>query len=205
MTTAPDHESEIAMRVGGVVVDPRTQVPVVVLRGIAEPRLYLPIFIGGLEASAIATVLADMKLPRPMTHDLMVSMLQQLDCHVERVTVTKLFEGTFYAEITLVDSLETPMQVDARPSDSIALALRVGAPIFVAREVILEAGAMAEPDALDDDEDEGDGESAEDDALAEGDAPSDAAADVGGPPALVDGDEVRLEELDAEFFGKYKM
>ena len=65
-----DGNDRVQMRVGGVVIDPSSQVPVVILRGIEEPRLYLPIFVGGLEATAIATVLADVQMPRPMTHDL---------------------------------------------------------------------------------------------------------------------------------------
>ena len=195
-----DDENEIAMRVGGIVVDPRSQVPVVILRALSEPTLYLPIFIGGLEATAIATVLADVQLPRPMTHDLLVSLLVHLDARVERVTVTRLEEGTFYAEISLLDQLDTPIIVDARPSDGIALALRVGAPIFVAKAVMAEAGAVSEPDVEVEAgvEVEPPPPDPEDATEADADARS-------GPAVLGEDEDVRLEDLDPEDFGKYKM
>jgi len=194
-----DDDSEIAVRVGGIVVDPRSQVPVVILRALHEPTLYLPIFIGGLEATAIATVLADVQLPRPMTHDLMVSLLTHLEARVERIVVTRLEEGTFYAEIALLDQLDVEIIVDARPSDAIALALRVGAPIFVAKAVMAEAGAVSEP--------EDDVEGADEPSDPEDpDDPTRTDADVeDGPAVLAEDDDVRLEDLDPEDFGKYKM
>ncbi len=206
MSVPEPDEDMVAMRVGGIVVDPRTQVPVIVLRGLREPRLYLPIFIGGLEATAIATVLAEVTLPRPMTHDLLATMLVELSCQVERITVTKLVEGTFFAEITLVDPQERELAIDARPSDSIALALRVDAPIFVAKGVVVEAGAMS-PLEGEAEEEVGDGV-ADQGALAppevdEADAAV-AAVDDAPPAALLDPDS-RLEDLDPEDFGKYKM
>src|SRR5688572_19816468 len=143
MKAAAQGDDPVAMRVGGVVIDPSSQVPVVILRGVEEPRLYLPIFIGGLEATAIATVLAGVKMPRPMTHDLVVTVLDAVDCRVAGVTVTKLDGGTFFAEVRVVDEHGGEMVLDARPSDAIALALRTEAPITVAREVLAEAGAMA--------------------------------------------------------------
>ncbi|MCB9735643.1 MAG: bifunctional nuclease family protein [Deltaproteobacteria bacterium] len=203
MDAGHDEEEVVPMRVGGIVVDPRSQVPVVVLRGLAEPRLYLPIFIGGLEATSIATVLADVDLPRPMTHDLMASLVRTLGSTVERITVTRLVEGTFYAEVTLVDAEDNVYHVDARPSDSIALALRVSAPIFVAREVIAEAGALADPETL-----EGAGEGGEGEVEAAAPPAPDAPTDLvegDGPSALVDGQDVRLEDLEPGSFGKYKM
>ena len=190
-----DDEDEIAVRVGGIVVDPRSQVPVVILRALNEPSLYLPIFIGGLEATAIATVLADVQLPRPMTHDLMVSLLAHLDARVERVTVTRLEEGTFYAEIALLDQLDAKIIVDARPSDGIALALRAGAPLFVLKGVMAEAGAVSEPE-----EEEEPEEAASPDDATESDADVEE-----GPAVLAEDDDVRLEDLDPEDFGKYKM
>lgn len=189
-----DDEDEIAVRVGGIVVDPRSQVPVVILRAVHEPTLYLPIFIGGLEATAIATVLADVQLPRSMTHDLMVSLLAHLEARVERVTVTRLEGGTFYAEIALLDQLDAKIIIDARPSDGIALALRIDAPLFVLKGVMAEAGAVSPPE---------DEEPAE---VSGSDDPTESDADVeDGPAVLAEDEDVRLEDLDAEDFGKYKM
>ncbi|TNF32823.1 MAG: bifunctional nuclease family protein [Deltaproteobacteria bacterium] len=191
-----DDDSVIAVRVGGIVVDPRSQVPVVILRALDDDTVYLPIFIGGLEATAIATVLADVQLPRPMTHDLMVSLLAHLDARVVRIVVTRLEEGTFYAEITLLDQLDVEIIVDARPSDAIALALRVGAPIYVAKAVMAEAGAVSVEEV----------EEQEAEAAPDAEDPTAADADVeAGPAVLGEDDDVRLEDLDPEDFGKYKM
>ena len=126
MSQASQQHDVIAMRVGGVVIDPSSQVPVLILRGIEEPRLYLPIFIGGLEATAIATVLAGVKMPRPMTHDLVVTVLGAVRCHVSGIVVTKLEGGTFFAEIRVADAHGGELVLDSRPSDAIALALRLG-------------------------------------------------------------------------------
>lgn len=201
MTRAVQSSDTVAMRVGGVVIDPASQVPVVILRGVEEPRLYVPIFIGGLEATAIATVLAGVKMPRPMTHDLFVTVLDAVQCKVSGIIVTRLEGGTFYAEIRVADEHGGELALDARPSDAIALALRTDAPITVARAVVAEAGALAP----------------EEDAAAEGGEPGAEPADAGGAPKSkpaasdVDGprsffgDEVKLEDLRPEDFGKYKM
>ncbi len=198
-------EDLIGMRVGGIVVDPRTNVPVVVLRSLKEPRLYLPIFIGGLEAAAIVTVVAEVSLPRPMTHDLLATVLDELHCGVERVTVTRLHEGTFYAEITLVDEAGVERNIDARPSDGIALALRVDAPVFVAKGVIVEAGAMS-PSEDELEADAAEGAVAEDLGGAEGAEQTAAAEGSEAVSALVaDAQSIHLEDLGPEDFGKYKM
>lgn len=203
----PDEAQAIAMRVGGVVVDPNTQVPVVILRGIEEPRLYLPIFIGGLEATAIASVLAAVKMPRPMTHDLMATLLDAVQCSLARVEVTRLEHGTFFAEITLRDQHGGELVLDSRPSDAIALALRTGAPIAVRRAVIDEAGALAPDEGAPETE-------APPATTAEPSPPLDPVGPVGdGQPPAADDDgprsyfdkDVRLEDLTPEDFGKYKM
>ena len=186
----------VAMRVGGVVIDPSSQVPVLILRGIEEPRLYVPIFIGGLEATAIATVLAGVKMPRPMTHDLVVSVLDAVQCKIAGVIVTRLEGGTFYAEVRIVDEHGGELRLDARPSDAIALALRTEAPIAVARTVIAEAGALAP------EESEKPGEpqpGAADKPPQSGEKTEDT-----GPRSFF-GDDVKLEDLSPEDFGKYKM
>lgn len=187
------------MRVGGVVIDPTSQVPVVILRGIEEPRLYVPIFIGGLEATAIATVLAGVKMPRPMTHDLFVSVLDAVQCKVSGIIVTRLDGGTFYAEIRVADEHGGELALDARPSDAIALALRTDAPITVAREVVAEAGALAPEEEV------VANEASEVGADQSADPKPKPAADVADGPRSFFGDDVNLEDLGPEDFGKYKM
>ena len=192
--TPPETEEPlIPMRVGGVVIDPNTQVPVVILRGLEEPRLYVPIFIGGLEATAIATVLASVTMPRPMTHDLVVSVLKAVQCRIARVLVTRLESGTFYAEVHIVDEHGGELVLDSRPSDALALALRTEAPIAVARAVITEAGALAP-------EEEGT------EVAPDASKPSEAqASSVDSGPRSFFAEDVKLEDLGPEDFGKYKM
>jgi hypothetical protein len=215
--TPPETEEPmIPMRVGGVVVDPNTQVPVVILRGVEEPRLYVPIFIGGLEATAIATVLAGVKMPRPMTHDLMVSLLDAVLCKVTGVAIIKLEGGTFYAQVYIADESGGELVIDARPSDALALALRMEASIVVARSVIAEAGALAPEEEGPTRGELADIENPESDDLPDmppeakppGTTTPDAAADraklVPDGPRSFFGD-VKLEDLVPEDFGKYKM
>ena len=123
-----------------------------------------------------------------MTHDLLVSVLNEVGTYVRRVTITHLIEGTFYAELTLVDDQGHTIEVDARPSDGIAIALRTGATLHVARAVLTEAGRV-----LDDDK-----------ALDQGAEGGEAGSARGGPSLPLDGD-VRLEDLEEDTFGKYKM
>lgn len=113
---------------------------VVLIRSQADPRT-LPVFIGATEAQSIALQLEGTQLPRPLTHDLLKNVLDSLDCALLRVEITDLVESTFYARIYLEhDGIK--MTVDSRPSDAIALALRYGAPIFVAEKVMERAGVM---------------------------------------------------------------
>ena len=129
----------VLMRVGGLTLDPVTKTPVVVLRDETE-NLNLPIWIGLLEATSMATELEGVKMARPMTHDLLKTMVEELGANVERVVVTKLKDNTFYAAIHL-DIHGEHRTLDSRPSDAISLALRTQAPIYVAREV-LEASSV---------------------------------------------------------------
>lgn len=122
------------MRVAGITVDPFTNTPIVILKDLEEKDV-LPIWIGLLEASSIATALENVQTPRPMTHDLMKSMLDHLGVKVVKIEVNDLRDNTYFAVIHMeVDKKR--MVIDSRPSDAIALALRVGASIFVEESVI---------------------------------------------------------------------
>lgn len=124
----------VEMKVAGIVLDPYTNVPIVVLRDLEE-KTTVPIWIGLVEASAIAMELESIKIQRPLTHDLMRNLLQELNADVQKIEVTDLKESTYYALIH-IKSGERTLEVDSRPSDAIALALRVKAPIFVSDAVI---------------------------------------------------------------------
>jgi bifunctional DNase/RNase len=125
---------EIEMAIKGLMVDPITNMPIVVLRE-AEGQRVLPIWVGVFEANAIALQVENVQTPRPMTHDLLKAVIDQLGGRVERIVVCELKENTFYATLHIL-STKGSVEVDARPSDAIALALRCGAPIFVNEEVI---------------------------------------------------------------------
>jgi len=124
----------IEMTVAGITMDPFSNSPIVILKD-PDGTNALPIWIGILEASAIATELGEVKPPRPMTHDLMKSILENINAAVTRSEVTDLKENTFFATIHLAVAQKT-FAVDARPSDAIALALRTNSPIFVSEKVI---------------------------------------------------------------------
>ena len=132
--------TKIRMEVKGLVVDPTTNVPMVVLRG-DEESYVLPIWVGVFEANAIALQVERIETPRPMTHDLLRAMIQELGGEVLEVAVTDLRESTFFAHV-VVRQGERDVTVDARPSDAIALALRTGAPIYVHADVIEKAKAF---------------------------------------------------------------
>lgn len=115
---------------------------VVLLRGEQDPRT-LPIFIGGAEAQSIALHIEKVKIPRPLTHDLFKNVLDCLECRLKRVVISELVESTFYAVLVLErDGLET--EVDSRPSDAIALAMRCAAPLYVTQKVMNSAGVIME-------------------------------------------------------------
>jgi len=125
------------VQIYGVSFDMVGKQPIVLLKTIDDNR-YLPIWIGHPEAAAILMKLQGADTPRPMTHDLMVEMLDQVETKVERISVNELRNNTFFATITLSVS-GTEIEIDSRPSDAIALAVRVQAPIFVAEDVIEES------------------------------------------------------------------
>jgi uncharacterized protein len=119
--------------------------PVVILREQSGQRRLLPIFIGTPEAQAIALAMQRIETPRPMSHDLMRNMLDEMGVQVERIVVTELREGTFYADILLRTKGDV-RAISSRPSDAIALAIRTGSPIFVEDSVLDEAGRPEESD-----------------------------------------------------------
>ena len=137
----PPPELEIPVRVGTVAVDQRNA-PVVILEEENGPRV-LPIWIGTAEASSIASQINDQPPPRPNFHDMARRVIQQLDAEVERVVVTELREGTYYALLWLRKNGRL-IDIDVRPSDGIALALRTEAPILVRASVFEQAGEALE-------------------------------------------------------------
>ena len=130
----PESNSLIRMKVTGLTIDPFTNMPIIILKDFEE-KMALPIWIGLIEASAIATELEKIQLARPMTHDLMRNILNELEVEVSKVEVNDLADNTFYAKIFLKYGREE-IVMDARPSDAIALALRTSSPIFVDRKVM---------------------------------------------------------------------
>jgi bifunctional DNase/RNase len=131
---------EIEMTIKGLMIDPITNMPIVVLRDQDGQRI-LPIWVGVFEANAIALQIENVQTPRPMTHDLLKNVIGDLEAGVERIVVCDLKENTFYATIHL-NSPAGPVVIDARPSDAIALALRTGSPIFVEESVIQSAKSV---------------------------------------------------------------
>ncbi len=130
----------IEMKVKGLTLDPLTNMPIVILKDI-EGKKALPIWVGIFEANAIALEMEQVTTPRPMTHDLIKNILEGITAHVNRVVVNDLKDNTFYAVISL-NLNGSEVLVDSRPSDAIALALRVNAPIFVEKKVIDEARSI---------------------------------------------------------------
>lgn len=136
----------VEMDLVGVRVELPSNTPIALLRERSGARRVLPIFIGGPEATAIAFALEEVVTPRPMTHDLMRDVLDDLGVSIESVTVTELRDRTFYAEIEMHAS-DGVHRVSSRPSDALALAIRIGTPIYAAEEVLDEAAFQAEDDA----------------------------------------------------------
>ena len=145
---AEDRANEIEMIVDSVRVHMRTGRHVLVLREAGRGRL-LMIWVGVNEANAIAMKLQGVTPERPLTHDLMVSMLDAVDVRVDRIVISDLADETFHARLLLVGS-DTRHEVDARPSDAIALAVRIGAPIYATTDVLDRAATS--PDDEDEDE-----------------------------------------------------
>jgi len=125
---------EVEMRIRGLMLDPTTNMPIIVLKDVNSDSV-LPIWVGVFEANAIALEIEKVSPPRPMTHDLLKNVITGLGATVERVVVTELRNDTFFAAIWATRNGE-PMVMDSRPSDAIALAMRTDCPIFVDEEVL---------------------------------------------------------------------
>jgi hypothetical protein len=188
---------QIEMVVAGLTIDPANNAPVVILREKDSERV-LPIWIGVIEASAIAFELEKVKLTRPMAHDLLKDAIRELGGTVERVVVADLRENTYYATVLLGYAGRT-IALDARPSDAIALALRAAAPILCETAVIEKAQAQREAAAR----------SAAAEAAPSASEEDDVDRGENGPRPIVNAGTMSwselLESLEPEAFGKYKM
>lgn len=125
----------IEVKIGALIMDPNTNTPIVVLKSI-EGETVLPIWVGAFEANAIALEIEKVVPQRPMTHDLLRNVIIECQLTATSVIITNLQENTFYARIELVDRKGDPVALDSRPSDAIALALRLDCPIYVEQKVI---------------------------------------------------------------------
>lgn len=141
-----EQETAQEMFVTGLLLDPNTQSPVIVLQD-ETGKITLPIWIGVPEATSIAATLKQVEVPRPLTHDLLHGVLRELGARVERVVITDLQEGTYYAEVSMSHG-DKALLFDARPSDAVAIALRESAPIYVFESVIAKAQATLPPELL---------------------------------------------------------
>jgi len=144
--------SLVEVKIGALIMDPNTNTPIVVLKGVNSETV-LPIWVGAFEANAIALEIEKVVPQRPMTHDLLRNVIMECRLRATSVVITDLLENTFYARIELKDVNEDPVLLDARPSDAIALALRLDCPIFVEQRVIDQSastGGSAEPEVGED-------------------------------------------------------
>jgi len=138
---------EKEMKIKGLVVDPISKMPIVVLEDPQSDEI-LPIWIGVFEANAIALTIENIPTPRPMTHDLLKNFLDKLDIAIEKIVVNDVRNNTFYALIHCRHNNQ-PIVIDSRPSDAIAIALRMSSPIYVEDEVVRKAHGMKFDENLD--------------------------------------------------------
>jgi bifunctional DNase/RNase len=128
---------DVEVRIRGLMIDPATNMPIVVLKDVASDTV-MPIWVGTFEANAIAIEIEKLAAPRPMTHDLTRNLIRHLNGTLEKVVITELRDDTFFAILWMRQDNE-PITVDARPSDAIALALRADCPIYVSEQVMQSA------------------------------------------------------------------
>lgn len=133
---------KIKVSIHGIAIDPVSNSPVMLLKEVNGVRI-LPIWIGVLEATSIASKLENIQFPRPLTHDLMKNLLDFLGISIPKIEIVDLRENTYYAIITL-DIKGELVDIDARPSDAVALALRAGAEIYVSEEVLQKSQTFTE-------------------------------------------------------------
>ena len=138
----------LEMVIYGVSFDMVGKQPIVLLKTLAGNR-FLPIWIGHPEAAAILMRLQDARPPRPATHDLMCTALEELGAEVTRVAITDLRDNTFFAQVTVSNGIDDH-ELDSRPSDALALAVRAEAPIFAAEQIVMDSGIEFEQDAIGD-------------------------------------------------------
>jgi len=134
----------VEMKVEGLTLDPLTNMPIIILKDSTGSKA-LPIWVGYFEANAIALEIEQVSTPRPMTHDLLKNLIQNMKAEVNHILVSELKDNTFYAIISLVYE-DITLTIDSRPSDAIALALRTKSPIFVEEKVIEDAKSLDLPD-----------------------------------------------------------
>ena len=134
------------MIVTGISVDPDSKSPVMILRDKSGDRI-LPIWIGPVEAGSISVAINRVPMPRPLTHDLMLTMLRSLNVALTAARITEVRNGTFYAEVDL-KAYGVPLTIDCRPSDAVALALRAAAPVYAAEGVLDEVGRDSDDSSL---------------------------------------------------------
>ncbi len=134
---------EVEMKIRGLMVDPSTNMPIVLLKDVQSEAL-LPIWVGLYEAQAIALEVEKSQTPRPLTHDLLKNLIHGLNARVQRIVVTELKDDTFYAVIWMEQNGEI-VALDSRPSDALALALRTDCPIFVDEDVLRAAKVLPNP------------------------------------------------------------
>lgn len=140
----------IEMKVMGIALDTRTGSPIVVLHD-KDNRKALPIWIGSAEASAIIRKIENLTVARPMTHDLIIDIINQTGYTLDRVEIKDVEKETYFASLILVDDDENEFEIDSRPSDAIAVAIRTDAPIFVSAKV-LASGSVSTDSAKDEEE-----------------------------------------------------
>lgn len=138
----------LEMVIYGVSFDMVGKQPIVLLKTLAGNR-FLPIWIGHPEAAAILMRLQDARPPRPATHDLMCTALEELGAEVTQVAITDLRDNTFFAQVTVSNGIDEH-ELDSRPSDALALAVRAEAPIFAAEQIVMDSGIEFEQDAIGD-------------------------------------------------------
>jgi len=136
----------VEVKVSALALDEQSKAPILILKDLEEKR-FLPIWIGALEAVAISMPLTEMEPPRPLTHDLMLTMLKELGASLEEVQITEIKDSTYYAQIVLWQNQES-IVLDARPSDAIALALRDGARIVANENLLIDVSKLLDSEQL---------------------------------------------------------